>query len=77
MICFLMLVFAIWGVRLVGNVTGIKATMALVWIGLAAFVLMVAWVIYDRFGGLGGVLAAISFLVVVAACALNEWSKHQ
>jgi hypothetical protein len=77
MICFLMLVFAICGLCVVGRVIGIKGCMALLWLGLAVFVLMVAWAIYDRYGGLGGVLAALVFLVVVGVCALNEWSKHQ
>ncbi|MGO9203777.1 MAG: hypothetical protein ACLQM8_24920 [Limisphaerales bacterium] len=73
----LMLSFALWALRVVVKVIGIKATMVLVWAAFAVFVFMVAWAIYADSGGVPGVIAAVALLVTVGLYILNDLSKAQ
>ena len=67
MIQWLLFLFAaLWvGSRII-RLIGFRVTMAIVWAGIVAFTLGIAYELYAETGGICGMIAALTFLICVA-----------
>lgn len=74
-VLLVLLAIGIWVLCLMVRVIGIRATKALVYLGLLAFILAAAWEVFKRDGPFMGIFSAVTWVGLSAFIIAKEESK--